>query len=76
MNDPINVKLDKDIEAMNSNGSIGSAAEAGNYTLFDLDTWHRGVEAAPLNSRGWVLQERAFSLRTLHFGGEQMFWEC
>jgi len=38
VNDPINVKLDKDIEAMNSNGSMGSTAEAGNYTLFDLDT--------------------------------------
>jgi hypothetical protein len=31
---------------------------------------------SPLSSRGWVLQERLLSPRTLHYGKEQMFWEC
>ncbi|KAK4501730.1 hypothetical protein PRZ48_007539 [Zasmidium cellare] len=31
---------------------------------------------APLNLRGWVLQERILSKRILHFGKTQMLWEC
>ncbi|RSM18252.1 hypothetical protein CDV31_002978 [Fusarium ambrosium] len=34
------------------------------------------VEAARLNSRGWVLQERALSRRTIHFSSTQTYWEC
>lgn len=30
----------------------------------------------PLLRRGWVLQERVLSPRTLHFTSTQMFWEC
>ncbi|KAI0378548.1 HET-domain-containing protein [Hypomontagnella monticulosa] len=30
----------------------------------------------PLNSRGWCMQERLLAPRLLHFGQEQMFWEC
>lgn len=32
--------------------------------------------ASPLNMRGWVLQERLFSSRTLHFSDNEMVWEC
>lgn len=30
----------------------------------------------PLWERAWVLQERCLSTRILHFGSEQMYWEC
>ena len=30
----------------------------------------------PLNKRGWVLQERLFSRRTIHFAADQIYWEC
>jgi hypothetical protein len=30
----------------------------------------------PLLRRGWVIQERLLALRTLHFGTDQLFWEC
>ncbi|OTB18675.1 hypothetical protein K445DRAFT_19277 [Daldinia sp. EC12] len=30
----------------------------------------------PLNGRGWCMQERLLAKRVLHFGKEQMFWEC
>lgn len=29
-----------------------------------------------LNNRGWVVQERYLSRRTLHFTSKQVFWEC
>ncbi|KAH7320754.1 heterokaryon incompatibility protein-domain-containing protein [Stachybotrys elegans] len=34
------------------------------------------IEQAPLNHRGWVLQERLLSRRTLHFTRSQVYWEC
>jgi len=34
------------------------------------------VLEGPLNSRGWVLQERLLSNRTLHFCKDQLYWEC
>ncbi|KAK3401095.1 heterokaryon incompatibility protein-domain-containing protein [Sordaria brevicollis] len=30
----------------------------------------------PLLDRGWVFQERMLPPRLLHFGGEQVYWEC
>jgi len=30
----------------------------------------------PLLSRGWVLQERIMAKRILHFGKNQLYWEC
>ena len=30
----------------------------------------------PLTHRAWVLQERLLTARTLHFGGQQMMWQC
>ena len=34
------------------------------------------VSQAPLNTRGWVLQERLLSRRILHFAADQVYWEC
>ena len=48
----------------------------GPYLLFDVDSYSKGVDDGPLNRRGWVVQERSLSLRTLHFGARQLFWEC
>lgn len=38
--------------------------------------WDQGVTQAPLNRRGWVLQERVLSPRTVYFSTTQLFWEC
>ena len=44
-----------------------------------LASWTSALSSSKgsiLSTRGWVLQESLLSPRTLHFGGEQMFWEC
>ena len=43
----------------------------------DVDEdFSRDVEQAELNQRGWVFQERALSLRIIHFTATQTYWEC
>lgn len=42
----------------------------------DVFDFERNVDLAPLNSRGWVMQERLLSRRVLHFGAGAMYWEC
>ncbi|OTA65349.1 HET-domain-containing protein [Hypoxylon sp. EC38] len=38
--------------------------------------WRTAFQDEPLIRRGWVLQERLMSPRTIHFGKKQVFWEC
>jgi hypothetical protein len=46
------------------------------YEVVDALFWSRRVESAPLNRRGWVFQERVLAPRTVHFGFDQLLWEC
>ena len=41
-----------------------------------IDNFHRDVDQSELNQRGWVLQERALSRRTIYFTERQSYWEC
>ncbi|KAH7074520.1 heterokaryon incompatibility protein-domain-containing protein [Paraphoma chrysanthemicola] len=34
------------------------------------------LDRSPLNQRAWVVQERLLSPRVLHFGPQQLLWEC
>jgi hypothetical protein len=43
----------------------------GPHTLFLVE-----ILKAPLNQRGWVIQERTLSTRIIHFARDQLFWEC
>jgi hypothetical protein len=38
--------------------------------------FNHNVRGAPLNERGWVLQEQIMSVRTLHFTKDAVFWSC
>lgn len=49
---------------------------AGKYRVIDPDFWRDRVTDAQVNSRGWVLQERCLAPRVLHFGFDQLLWEC
>jgi hypothetical protein len=47
------------------------------YYLCDaIDDFYKDVEQGELNQRGWVLQERALSRRTIYFTEKQTYWEC
>lgn len=46
------------------------------FTPFPEAVWDRQVKQAKLSKRGWVLQERLFSPRILHFCSGEILWEC
>ncbi|KXH36108.1 heterokaryon incompatibility protein [Colletotrichum simmondsii] len=59
-----------------TNEERSNVVESGDYFLLNGKIWQRGVEEAPLNTRGWVLQERFFYPRVVHFSRHQLFWQC
>lgn len=46
------------------------------YVCPAIDDFHHDVELGQLNRRGWVLQERALSRRSIYFTSTQVYWEC
>ena len=41
-----------------------------------VNLWYNNVEMSPLASRAWAFQERLLSPRKIHYGQDQIFWEC
>jgi hypothetical protein len=41
-----------------------------------VSSWTNHIDKAPVNRRGWVLQERLMAPRVLHFCHDQVAWEC
>jgi hypothetical protein len=50
--------------------------EAATHIVAYDDFWCNSLLDTDLYQRGWVIQERLLSPRTVHFGQEQIFWEC
>ncbi|KAI1743121.1 hypothetical protein F4680DRAFT_471994 [Xylaria scruposa] len=46
------------------------------YLADAIDNFVGDVDMGILNTRGWVLQERALSRRIIHFTSTQIYWEC
>lgn len=46
------------------------------YDCVDETFWENDIQNGPLNSRAWVLQEMLLSPRILHFGENQIYWQC
>ncbi|KAI1451719.1 hypothetical protein F4805DRAFT_463486 [Annulohypoxylon moriforme] len=54
-----------------------STKSLGNlFVCPNIDNFHKDVELGELNRRGWVLQERVLSRRTIYFSSTQVYWEC
>lgn len=45
-------------------------------TEYDGTEGRAGMTQSPLRLRAWVLQERELSKRSIHFGRNQLLWEC
>jgi hypothetical protein len=46
------------------------------YVCDNIDNFDVDVDDGNLNKRGWVLQERVLSRRTIHFTERHTYWEC
>ncbi|KAI0384266.1 heterokaryon incompatibility protein-domain-containing protein [Hypomontagnella monticulosa] len=46
------------------------------FMISKSDTHHEDIIKAPLNQRGWVVQERYLARRQLGFSKHQAYWEC
>lgn len=44
--------------------------------IVDVSNWETLVNQAPVNKRGWVVQERLLAPRVLHFCHGRIAWEC
>ena len=53
-----------------------SGRDAETYVLVSTRPWDHQLDYAPLSRRGWVFQERWLTPRVLHFGSDQLLWEC
>ncbi|KAI9162755.1 Cyclin-dependent kinase [Paramyrothecium foliicola] len=51
-------------------------AEKPFHVCEPIDDFNHDVLQSPLNSRGWVLQERALARRTVFFAASQAYFEC
>ncbi|KAM7217635.1 Heterokaryon incompatibility protein (HET) domain containing protein [Rhypophila decipiens] len=40
------------------------------------DRWNMNMVHSPLYTRGWVVQERFLSPRSIYFATDEIFWEC
>lgn len=47
-----------------------------NGITYSSGLWQANVEVCQLATRAWALQERLLSPRKIHFGLEEIFWEC
>ncbi|KAB8205448.1 heterokaryon incompatibility protein-domain-containing protein [Aspergillus parasiticus] len=57
----------------------GAVKEFNAYCYFDSWHWKRNrfsPSLYPLMGRGWCYQERILSPRVLHFGHQEVLWEC
>ncbi|KAI0687806.1 heterokaryon incompatibility protein-domain-containing protein, partial [Cerioporus squamosus] len=74
------------VSAMDSASSTAGILRPGRVSSVRLDETHmvqknlplfqQDVASCPLNRRGWCMQERLLAPAILHYGAQQLFWEC
>ncbi|KAF2649660.1 HET-domain-containing protein [Lophiostoma macrostomum CBS 122681] len=71
-----------DVSISNLRDNESSNRNLRRCIILDVSLWKDLVDEAPVNKRGWVLQERLLAPRVLHFCGAsdgtsgQVAWEC
>lgn len=73
-NPAISIATPLDVCIKHLNG--GEESELDTRDVLNPLWWSNAVMKCPLNSRGWVLQERLLCPRMLYFGPDQLYWEC
>lgn len=64
------------VRAQRSEGNDAAQRDTQVYICPAIDNFSRDVEDSHLSRRGWVLQERALSRRSIFFTSTQVYWEC
>jgi hypothetical protein len=54
----------------------GNNSRLNSYQVYDQFTISEHFDDSLLLHRGWVVQEHTLSRIFLHFGAEQVFWDC
>jgi hypothetical protein len=63
-------------KVLGTTGTDAKSKDLRRCTILDVSFWTDRVDEAPVNKRGWVLQERLMAHRVLHFCRDQVAWEC
>lgn len=58
------------------NKMIGVGKEQAYQVVSEPELWSAIFNNEPLNYRTWALQERMPLPRVIHFGKQQLWWEC
>jgi hypothetical protein len=53
-----------------------SKSHPKSYLIGEFGAKFDPIADEPLSDRGWTLQERLLSPRTIHYGRTEMYWEC
>jgi hypothetical protein len=64
----------KDSESMTQQKPRKSPEEVRIYPV--LPEWDESYDHCSLRDRGWTVQERLLSVRSVFYTGDQMIWEC
>ncbi|KAF2997689.1 hypothetical protein E8E13_006337 [Curvularia kusanoi] len=73
---PTQEELDAEVTSLETaRQRIATLGPDRKYIVTEIDPFIR-VFRGPLFYRAWILQEQLLASRTLHFGREQMSWEC
>lgn len=57
-------------------GNMYFGIRNGHFDIQDGQVLEDSLFHSPLNQRGWVLQERIFARRVIHYAEDQTYWEC
>ncbi|KAJ9654820.1 hypothetical protein H2198_006175 [Neophaeococcomyces mojaviensis] len=56
--------------------SFASNLHSEEEWLIIPENWWESFTETRLNRRGWIVQERLLAARVIHFGSDQLHWEC